>query len=302
MRYFVFIFLISICILFTEAYIRSNLNSTNNNKKFIYKKKVIPEKYFVAPNYKLATCSVHKSFSAMITSILCYLDDEKEFFRKYNHLADFTFKFKSCVHKKNNSITSFDQLIRKHGNGNKRKFLNNWKVLMIVRNPIERFISGFVHICYKRERRGIGHTKEFCLGCYSNFKCFVNKMYNIIKSGYNSMITSYRPMRTHFFPQTMQCNYRINKNKFTILKYDPKNLDAFYKSLKNIFIEQNVPRAKVEYIDKEIRSRRINHSTTGKEKTIEFIERFYKQKKIIEKLIEIYYSDFEEFGFKIPSI
>uniref|UniRef100_A0A0K0EJ32 Sulfotransfer_1 domain-containing protein n=1 Tax=Strongyloides stercoralis TaxID=6248 RepID=A0A0K0EJ32_STRER len=310
MRYFIFLFFISILILITNGYIKSNLNSTNeknnsnnnNYKKYIYNRKVIPEKYFVAPKYKLATCSVHKSFSAMFTSILCYLDMEKVFFKKYNHLADFTFKFKPCIHKKNNTITSFNQLIRVHGKGGRNNFLKNWKVIMIVRNPIERFISGFVHICYKREKRGIGHTKEFCLGCYSNFKCFVEKMYRIIKDGYSSMFKAYRPLKTHFFPQTMQCNYRINKNKFTILKYDPKNLDTFYKSLEKIFLEQNVPREKVDFIDKEIRSRRIHHSTTGKQKTVEFIEKFYKEKNTLEKLIKIYYSDFIEFGFKIPKI
>uniref|UniRef100_A0A0N5C9B7 Sulfotransfer_1 domain-containing protein n=1 Tax=Strongyloides papillosus TaxID=174720 RepID=A0A0N5C9B7_STREA len=299
MKYLTLLFSTFTLLSVIESYITSSSNSTDKYKGIIYNRKVVKEKYFVAPKYKLATCTVHKSFSSMLTSILCYLDMEKVFLKNFDHLADFTFKFKTCVYKKNNFLGSFGNLIKIHGKSNEVSFLKTWKVIMVVRNPIERFISGFVHLCYTHKVR---NYKQFCLGCGKNFKCFVNKLYNILTSGYISAVHGYFQTKAHFYPQTMQCNYLKNKNKFAVLKFDPKNLDSFYKSLEEILIQQNVPREKVEYIDREIRTYRIKHSTTGKAKTIEFIEKFYKEKDILKKLIEIYYYDFKEFDFEIPNI
>uniref|UniRef100_A0A0N5B348 Sulfotransfer_1 domain-containing protein n=1 Tax=Strongyloides papillosus TaxID=174720 RepID=A0A0N5B348_STREA len=299
MKHLMLLFLNFTLLLVIEFHMTSSSNSTDTYKGIIHNKKVVSEKYFVAPKYKLATCAVHKSFSAMLTSILCYLDMEKVFLKKFNHLAGFNFRFKACVNKKTNRLRSFGELIQIHGKGDKVNFLKTWKVIMVVRNPIERFISGFVHLCYKRAGP---HHIHLCLKCDGNFICFVNKLYNILTSGYNSRILAYHPLKAHFYPQTMQCNYSKNKRKFVVLKFDPKKLDPFYKSLEEILIQQNVPREKVEYIDKEIRTYKIKHSTTGKAKTIEFTKKFYKEKGVIKKLIKIYYSDFKEFGFQIPDV
>uniref|UniRef100_A0A0K0FSD8 Sulfotransfer_1 domain-containing protein n=1 Tax=Strongyloides venezuelensis TaxID=75913 RepID=A0A0K0FSD8_STRVS len=252
--------------------VRSLAACNDKYKGVIYNRKVVKESYFVAPRYKLATCTVHKSFSNMITSILCYLKMEKVFLKRYNHLTDFSFQDRTCVTKKNNNLKSFGELIKIYSKGDEVNFLKTWKVIMVVRNPIERFISGFVHLCYTHKVR---HYKQFCLRCGKDFKCFVNKL---------------------------QCDHSKNKNKFVVIKFDPKNLETFYKSLEKIFIQQNVPPEKVEYIVKEIKTYRMGHSTTGKAKTIEFIKTFYKEKDVIEKLIEIYYSDFKEFDFQIPNI
>uniref|UniRef100_A0A0K0FSC9 Sulfotransfer_1 domain-containing protein n=1 Tax=Strongyloides venezuelensis TaxID=75913 RepID=A0A0K0FSC9_STRVS len=170
---------------------------------------------------------------------------------------------------------------------------------MVVRNPIERFTSDFVHLCYKSIRR---HQIKFCLGYRGNFKCFVNKLYNILTSEYNLSIDAYHPTKVHFYPQTMQCSYFKNIDKFVVLKFDQKKLDTFNKSSEYIFIQQNVPPEKVEYINKEIRTHRISHSTTGKAKTNKFIGKLFKEKDVIKRLIDIYYNDFKEFNFQIPNI
>uniref|UniRef100_A0A0K0FA78 Heparan sulfate glucosamine 3-O-sulfotransferase 1 n=1 Tax=Strongyloides venezuelensis TaxID=75913 RepID=A0A0K0FA78_STRVS len=187
-------------LLVIELHMTSSSNSTDNYKGSIYNKKVVSEKYFVAPKYKLATCAVHKSFSSMLTSILCYLDMENVFLKKFNHLAGFNFRFKACVNKKNNRLGSFGELIQIHGKGNKVNFLKTWKVIMIARNPIEGFISGFVHLCYKRAGT---HHNHLCLKCDENFICFVNKLYNILTSGSYSRIHAYHPLKAHFYPQTL---------------------------------------------------------------------------------------------------
>uniref|UniRef100_A0A0N5C138 Sulfotransfer_1 domain-containing protein n=1 Tax=Strongyloides papillosus TaxID=174720 RepID=A0A0N5C138_STREA len=299
MKYLILLFLTFTLLSVIELHIIINSTSTDKYKGVIYNKKVVKESYFVAPRYKLATCAVHKSFSAMLTSILCYLNMEKVFFKRYNHLAGFNFNHKTCVTKKNSHLNSFSELIKIHSKGDEVNFLKTWKVIMVVRNPIERFISGFVHLCYTNKVR---NYKEFCLGCGKDFKCFVNKLHSILTSGYKSAIHAYFQTKAHFYPQNMQCNYLKNKNKFIVLKFDPKNLESFYRSLEEILIQQKVPREKVEFIDKEIRTYRIKHSTTGKSKTMEFIKKFYKEKDVIRKLIEIYYGDFKEFDFQIPNI
>uniref|UniRef100_A0A0K0FSC8 Sulfotransfer_1 domain-containing protein n=1 Tax=Strongyloides venezuelensis TaxID=75913 RepID=A0A0K0FSC8_STRVS len=299
MKYLKLLILITTLLLVNESYIISNYNSTDKYERIVYNKKIVREKYFVAPKYKLATCAVHKSFSTMLTSILCYLDMENVFLKKFDHLAEFTFQYKTCVDKKNNCLRSFGDLIKIHGKGNKVNFLKTWKVIMVVRNPIERFISGFVQLCYKSKRR---YQAKFCLGCRGNFKCFVNKLYNIFTYGYYSIINTYTLTKTFFYPQTMQCNYFKNKRKFVVLKYDLKNLDSFYKSLEEILIQQNVPSEKVEYIDEELRTYRTLDSVNRKAKTDEFIQKFYREKGVLKKLIEIYYSDFKEFDFEMPNI
>uniref|UniRef100_A0A0K0F391 Sulfotransfer_1 domain-containing protein n=1 Tax=Strongyloides venezuelensis TaxID=75913 RepID=A0A0K0F391_STRVS len=158
-----------------ESHMIVNSNSTNKYKGVIYNRKVVKESYFVAP-------------SSMITSILCYLKMEKVFSKRYNHLADFSFQDRTCVTKKNNNLKSFGELIKIYGKGDEVNFLKTWKVIMVVRNPIERFISGFVHLCYTHKVR---HYKQFCLRCGKDFKCFVNKLYSILTSGYKSTIPAY---------------------------------------------------------------------------------------------------------------
>uniref|UniRef100_A0A0N5A2A4 Sulfotransfer_1 domain-containing protein n=1 Tax=Parastrongyloides trichosuri TaxID=131310 RepID=A0A0N5A2A4_PARTI len=292
--------LFSTILLIVKSEQKRYTNSTTSHSYKIYSKGVVREAYYVVPKYNLATCVVHKSFSSMLTGILCYLYMEKKFNRSFNHISGFTFKYDKCTEKIRYS--SFKNMARAyHSTVRKNEtFYQRWKVIMVVRHPIERFISGFSHFCLKH--KGKSPKYELCLGCKSDVKCFVNRLQSKVNSKYRNMVHSHDGMKMHFFPQTMQCKYYKNKNKFVIIKYESKNLDKFYNSLEDVLRRQSVPEEKVSYIDKEIRTHRVGHSTTGKEETIKLTKNIMNDRTLLKKLIEIYYTDFKEFNFPFPNI
>uniref|UniRef100_A0A0K0FA96 Carbohydrate sulfotransferase n=1 Tax=Strongyloides venezuelensis TaxID=75913 RepID=A0A0K0FA96_STRVS len=275
-----------------------HINSTSTKELFIDKEKVVNSTFLALLEYKLSTCIISKNFSTMLTSIFCYLFMEKKFKLKYNHLADFNWKFSKCIRQIKHK--SLGELINNLNYHNKDDFSKNWILLLIVRNPIERFISGYVDKCTQRIR--LKKRTKMCLYCVSNIECFINRLYKIINSPIKIKRVTYNGVKKHFFPQIMQCDYYKHKNKFKILKYDSKKLNNFYSEFEEILASRNISKNDIKFMDKELKNFRVHHATSNKSSTNELTLRLYKNKRLMNKLFNIYHRDFIEFNFPYPEV
>ncbi|CEF70145.1 Sulfotransferase family-containing protein [Strongyloides ratti] len=255
------------------------------------------EMYF-SPKHMLAACVIQKNFSSMMIAIMCYLFNDKQFLEKHKHLADNEWSNMAC--RSHNFVRSNENIIKKFAKNNKNYYLKNWISILIVREPIERFISGYMHHCSK-ELGSYKYTKK-CFYCNGNLNCFVKKLYRVTTSNYKTIDNTDLFIKQHFFPQTWRCEYFQYKNFYKILKYDSSNLTSFYESLIKILNNRKISSEKVDYINEEIHTIKSYHATSGKKATIKFTDNLYKNEFILKLLHRIYYPDFKEFKFPIPVV
>ncbi|CAD6190546.1 unnamed protein product [Caenorhabditis auriculariae] len=120
--------------------------------------------FSVAPKFKMAHCVVHKSMSTVMTSIMCYLYNRTKYSRatQVKKLNEWQ-KYNLCQSENTyNSVFSVAKAFK----------FSNWSVSMITRDPVERFVSGYVDRCIRAPK-----GKNPCNGCDKNLTCFITAEY-----------------------------------------------------------------------------------------------------------------------------
>uniref|UniRef100_A0A0K0F668 Carbohydrate sulfotransferase n=1 Tax=Strongyloides venezuelensis TaxID=75913 RepID=A0A0K0F668_STRVS len=240
-----------------------------------------------------------KNFSSMIVAIFCYLYDEKKFLSIHRHLNEDYFNNHAC--KNENQGSTFKGLIKRFGNGRKKNFLRKWKHFIIIRHPIERFISGFTHICVHGKNYSL--SKKTCFNCNENVECFITKLYDeifLILNG-RKKFAEYH-LRHHFFPQSWHCQYITYKKYYKVLKYTNDNLEKFYDELMVLLKGQNIPEDKLKFISYELKNNKSIHKTQGSNEQLIVSRNLYSNTSLIDLLTRIYYEDFINFHFSLPDI
>uniref|UniRef100_A0A0K0FTK4 Sulfotransferase family-containing protein n=1 Tax=Strongyloides venezuelensis TaxID=75913 RepID=A0A0K0FTK4_STRVS len=256
------------------------------------------QEIYISPKHKLTTCVIQKNFSSMMIAIMCYLFNDKKFLEKHDHLADNEWSNMEC--RTSNFVRSNNEVIKKFNDNNSKSYLKKWQSILIVREPIDRFISGYMHHC-SLELGSYKYTKK-CFYCNGSLNCFVKNLYRVTISNLKNVNNVDIFIKQHFFPQTWRCEYFEYKKFYKVIKYDASNLTTFYDSLIKILNKRKVSSEKIDYINKEIHTVKSYHATSGKKATIEFTEKLYKNANILELLRRIYYPDFKEFKFPFPEV
>ncbi|KAE9547364.1 hypothetical protein FO519_009426 [Halicephalobus sp. NKZ332] len=172
-------------------------------------------------------------------------------------------------------------------------------MIALVRDPVERFVSGFIDKCYFENR---------CNECGKSLSCFLIEFYEkTMRSSRNptgSIEDNY--MTRHFFPQNWQCEFSNYMGNYSVIKYSSgKGKSAFYKDLKKVLSSAKVPESKVEFVLERLKNERTRHTTHQgflKDLTRRVYNELYSSPFLMELLIRIYYQDFVLFGFEIPDV
>ncbi|GMR62700.1 hypothetical protein PMAYCL1PPCAC_32895, partial [Pristionchus mayeri] len=167
-----------------------------------------PSKYRSAlPSFPITSCVIEKSMSTFLAAIMCYLHDPKAFKAANKSLNTEMYHGRFCEGK--NEFDSFAA-----ATGKKTTHL-----MTIVRDPLERFISGYVDKCIKEMTNKLGG--KHCYGCgRGDIMCFLNEQYKRV------MLYSIGELRagqrnyydTHFFPQNWYCGFSKALSNYTIIR------------------------------------------------------------------------------------
>ncbi|VDM68095.1 unnamed protein product, partial [Strongylus vulgaris] len=96
----------------------------------------------VSPKYHLLACTIEKNFSTMLTAIICYLFDEDRFIRQKKNIITETYRRRSCA-----QLNEYTSLTTLHSTLNHK----DWSMMAVVRDPLERFVSGFANKCLREK-------------------------------------------------------------------------------------------------------------------------------------------------------
>uniref|UniRef100_A0A0K0E6C9 Zn_Tnp_IS91 domain-containing protein n=2 Tax=Strongyloides stercoralis TaxID=6248 RepID=A0A0K0E6C9_STRER len=175
------------------------------------------------------------------------------------------------------------------------------KFMEFVRNPIDRLISGYMHLCYY----GYTENDHYCFGCNKNFTCFVNMLEKRLWQIINNEPSPFKIGKElgysyHFYPQTWHCDYYKNQHIYTYIKYDSSDKDSFTKNIAKALKKSNISNDTITFITKKIYEIRTQHVTISKNATTSYKNILYNNPLLLQKICSIYYYDFIKFGFDLP--
>uniref|UniRef100_A0A914X8F1 Carbohydrate sulfotransferase n=1 Tax=Plectus sambesii TaxID=2011161 RepID=A0A914X8F1_9BILA len=229
-------------------------------------------------------------------AIICYLYDEKAFEKANKTLAgEADWPRRGC--KFNNRAVVDTELLHNP----------EWLHFVVIREPIERFLSGWMDKCYNlpAKNKGIQKIPTWCYGCKNNLSCFVQRNYESNLQFPQRYKDKYKiiNLEDHFWPQNWFCNFTKYFDQYTILKYshDVDQGHEMFERLQQLLSQQNV---EPSFIDKIIRqaTERPKHATLGQKPTEHYRNLLLSDKNMMRTLVKTYYHDFVMFSFPFPEL
>uniref|UniRef100_A0A0K0DTC4 Carbohydrate sulfotransferase n=1 Tax=Strongyloides stercoralis TaxID=6248 RepID=A0A0K0DTC4_STRER len=252
-------------------------------------------RFRVTTKYKINYCAIDKNFSTIMTAIICFLKNETKYILSKKHFKNEIFKNRFCS--STNEGTSFKELERKF---TKNGLNDEWSNLAIIRNPIERFISGFVDKCILN--REWMRKPTICNGCKMNMKCFIQKLYDrMYRRSFNKeKLNNFDDQ--HFFPQNWRCEFHKKFNEYFFIKYSSSEngKHEFLKNFTKYLKSRNVPKESIDFIKNEINIGRTFHSTWNTTDQIYFTSLLLNDNYLLDLFSRMYYYDFILFNFSLP--
>ncbi|KAK0401913.1 hypothetical protein QR680_016046 [Steinernema hermaphroditum] len=244
--------------------------------------------------YKTAVCQIPKNMSTVITAIFCFLYDSQSFRRSNRTIGTELFFGRFCEHK--NEHLSVGSLVQETNTT-----LNEWIMLLIVRDPLDRFISGFLDKCVLNT---IGkNIKDNCYGCGKDIACVLKMLYDhallFVTTPEEERRNVINIEDYHFFPQNWFCSMGQHKSNYKILKYqsDKAGKAATLQEIFNIFKERNVPQDEITAVMSQTAV--YNNHTTVNTYDREFYHDIITSRSDLLQLVhKIYYHDYELFGYE----
>ncbi|RCN45863.1 hypothetical protein ANCCAN_08160 [Ancylostoma caninum] len=250
----------------------------------------------VAPKYKVSTCVVQKSMSTVMTAIFCYLFNEDEFQQAGRELLKETKRTRFCENR--NEARSMRSLRWRFGIRNG----DGWIHTMVTRDPVDRFLSGFVDKCIRCRLLSwkMPLPGDYCNGCKANMTCFIIKEYERMVSE----VKKDRFTRTfedrHFFPQNWRCELSKHLKQRRFIRYSSNATDTLLLDLFGILAQQKVENSTLDFIRGELTTGRTPHSTVKSYARSFLEERLRSSAFLMEYIVRMFYYDFKILHYDFP--
>uniref|UniRef100_A0A914C4Q8 Uncharacterized protein n=1 Tax=Acrobeloides nanus TaxID=290746 RepID=A0A914C4Q8_9BILA len=120
--------------------IKSSICIDDDRKNCLAPFKKFDSKYRISRKYKLLTCVIEKNMSTTLAAIICFLYDEEAFQQANRSIANDLYGRRFCKNK--NEYFTAKQIVR-----DTKISLGDWTMFTVARDPIDRFLSGYVNKC-----------------------------------------------------------------------------------------------------------------------------------------------------------
>ncbi|KAI6197978.1 WAPL domain-containing protein [Aphelenchoides besseyi] len=248
--------------------------------------------YFSAKPIKTSVCMVHKSMSTVMRALQCLLNNPLKFLYAEKDLLD-----PGRAGCDSDSALAYHDF-RQAANERNITTENGWKYVLVVRDPIDRFISGYTHLCIYGMIADCVHR---CNGCGANLTCFLERQYEKFKKmatdGQNIDRTT-----SHMAPQSWHCNLKELHSNYTFLRYNSNSERFFRDDLRPFLTSRNVSASAIDYIHRRLTSTRTGHSTTGFALRPWLEKRIRGSRYLLRLFMQIYFYDYEVFDWPRPQI
>ncbi|KAI6193565.1 hypothetical protein M3Y96_01031600 [Aphelenchoides besseyi] len=242
---------------------------------------------------KINVCAIEKNMSTILTAIMCFLFNPQKFKAEGRNVNTETFHERMCGFE--NELFEFIGDLKNYTV--KRE---EWLHMAVSRDPIERFISGFVDKCvvekiYTQDRRN-----GTCQNCKTNVTCFIERMHDrMLRYGRGEKLRI-KFDEQHFFPQNWRCNFRSHLNDYKVVRFE--NSKDFFDEVFTLFAEHGVSEEHLSFVRNQINNGKTVHTTTGREERDRVVREVRESRYLMTKLVQMYYYDFVLMGYNIPEI
>ncbi|CAD5233043.1 unnamed protein product [Bursaphelenchus xylophilus] len=245
--------------------------------------------YWTLKPKKTLMCTIPKTSSQLMTAIMCLLNDELGFFYSGKEMFGNYYGPACSKHR----VKSVEHAVQIHG-----PEVNEWTKLTVVREPIDRFLSGFVFACVRGVDFATNCTR-YCHGCGANLTCFVEKEYEEMMRLSSGEQTTVDFLSHHQYPQTWRCGMDKYLKDYTVLKYSSKPA-IFMPRVLEFLHSKNVSEQAMDYIKNVAMKERTHHATSNTNARKFFEHRLKSSPYLMEKVVRMFYHDFKTFGYPLP--
>ncbi|PAV83521.1 hypothetical protein WR25_19883 [Diploscapter pachys] len=230
--------------------------------------------------------------STVMTGIICYLHNAGKFVEENRDILKEWKQIRFCMYR--NEFLSLKMMFRRYKMNSTAK---GWKFLMVTRDPVDRFLSGFVDKCIRKPREAL----DYCNGCGANMTCFIIQEYERMKKQVeqNNFYRSFEDR--HFFPQNWRCNLDGFYDRYNFIRYSSDPSLTLMEDLFQVFREQKVPDQNIEFIRDQLTRDRTIHSTIHSEARMFMENRLRSSPFLMEYIVRMFYQDFILFNYTLPT-
>ncbi|WKY08760.1 hypothetical protein Q1695_007908 [Nippostrongylus brasiliensis] len=207
--------------------------------------------------------------------------------RKYSgRLVDLARSTRSCH--ENNAVHSLKQ-VKKLTAGEK------WVNFAMVREPEERFLSGFLFMCTPNNT-----VSSKCEGCINDIECALKTTIDHARRFAAGELSATSFLLWHLGPQNWHCHFQKDK-RMQVFKYSPTEKKKTLKDITTILEDGGVNPSTINYVISSISNSSTKHETF-RSSAREFFKKQLRTRKMQRLLVKLLYWDYIMFDYPLPSI